>query len=78
MEDGVVVPEEVDLIDSKRVGSHLFDDVLDDLVVAALSRRRSTTALVTTLTFLRWLPLPPVLASPTFSRSLWMLAWISS
>lgn len=34
MEDGVVISEEVDLVDAEGVGSHLLDDVLDDLVVA--------------------------------------------
>ena len=34
MEDGVVIPEEIDLVDSEGVGSHLLDDVLDHLVVA--------------------------------------------
>lgn len=70
VEDGVVITEEVDFVDSQGVGSHLLDDVLDDLIIASLHRHTCTTALLTTLTLRRWLPLPPVLASPTFSRSL--------
>lgn len=37
MEDGVVVPKEVDLVDAQGVGSHLLDDVLDHLVIAGHS-----------------------------------------
>ena len=36
VEDGVVVSEEVDLVHSEWVRSHLLDDVLDHLVVAGL------------------------------------------
>lgn len=32
VEDGVVIFEEVDLINSKRMRSHLFDDSFDDLI----------------------------------------------
>ena len=77
VEDGIVVSEEVDLINSEWVRVHLFDQVLDDLVTAGLHRKRVTVVLLITLTLRRWLPLPPVRASPTFSLSLWMLAWIS-
>ena len=74
MEDSVVVSEEVDLIDSEWVCSYFFDDVLDNFIVAGLYKSGVTATLLTTLTFLRWLPLPPVLGSPTFSLSLCMLA----
>lgn len=37
VEDGVVISEEVDFIDSKRVGSNLLDNVLDDFIVATLN-----------------------------------------
>jgi len=74
VENGVVVSEEVDLIDSKRMCSYFFDDVLDNFIVAGLYKDGLTATLLITLTFLRWLPLPPVLASPTFYLSLWMLA----
>jgi len=74
VEDGVVISEEVDLIDTKWVSSYFFDDVLDNFIVACLYKSGITATLLITLTFLRWLPLPPVLGSPTFSLSLWMLA----
>jgi hypothetical protein len=74
VEDGVVISEEVDLINSKRVGAHLLDNGLDDLVAAGLSNQRFTAVLLTTLTFLRWDPFPPVRASPTLFLSLSMLA----
>ena len=74
VEDGVVISEEVDLIDSEWVCSYFFDDVLDNFIVAGLYKSGVTATLLITLTFLRWLPLPPVLGSPTFSLSLWMLA----
>lgn len=77
VEDGVVVSEEVDLVDSERVCSYLFDNVLDNFIAAGLNIVCVTATLLTTLTLRRWLPLPPVLGSPTFSLSLWMLAWIS-
>lgn len=70
VEDSVVITEEVDFVDSQGVSSYLLDDVFDNLIVASLHKHTSTTALLTTLTLRRWLPLPPVLASPTFSRSL--------
>ena len=54
-----------------------FDDVLDNFIVASLSYNEDTATLLTTLTLRRWLPLPPVRASPTFSLSLWILASIS-
>ena len=74
VENGVVISEEVDLIDSEWVCSYFFDDVLDNFIVAGLYKSGVTATLLITLTFLRWLPLPPVLGSPTFSLSLWMLA----
>lgn len=37
MQDGIVISEEVDLIDSERVCVDFFDDVLDNFVVASLS-----------------------------------------
>lgn len=78
VEDGVVVSEEVDLVNAEGVGTDLLDDVLDDLVVSGLSNHRVTAVLLTTFTFLRWEPFPPVRASPTLFLSLSMLAWISS
>jgi hypothetical protein len=78
VEDGVVVSEEVNLVDAQRVGAYLLDDAFNDLVVAGLDEGRGTTALLTTFTLRRWLPFPPVRGSPTFSLSFWMLAWISS
>jgi hypothetical protein len=74
VEDGVVVSEEVDLIDSEWVCSYFFDDSFDNFIVAGLYKYGVTGTLLTTLTFLRWLPLPPVLGSPTFYLSLWILA----
>lgn len=78
MEDGVVVAEEVDFVDAEGVSAYLLDDVLDDLVSADLGNGDGTLVLLTTLTLRRWLPLPPVLGSPTLLRSFSMLAWISS
>lgn len=74
MEDGVVVPEEVDLVDAERMCAYFLDDIFDDLIAASLNRVILTAVLLTTLTFLRWLPFPPVRASPTLSLSFWMLA----
>ena len=74
MEDGVVISEEVDFVDSEGVSSNFFDDVLDNFIVACLNAKISTMVLLTTLTFLLWLPFPPVLASPTFYLSFWILA----
>jgi hypothetical protein len=78
VEDGVVISEEVDFVDGEGLGSNLLDDALDDLIVSDLRERGTTAALLTTLTFLRWEPFPPVRASPTLFRSFSMLAWISS
>ncbi len=74
MEDGVIISEEVDLVDGEGLCSNLLDDVLDNLIIASLNKQEITVALLTTLTFLRWEPLPPVRGSPTFSLSFWMLA----
>ena len=38
MEDGVIISEEVDLIDSKGMSSHFFDDVLDNFIIAGLNK----------------------------------------
>lgn len=78
VEDGIVIPEEVDFIDTEWVRTNLLDDGLDDLVVAGLDRDKSTEVLLTTFTFLRWDPLPPVRASPILFLSFSMLAWIYS
>jgi hypothetical protein len=78
VQDGVVIPEEVDLVNAQWVRSNLLHDALHDLVVAHLNQRTVTVVLLTTLTFLRWDPLPPVRASPTLFLSFSMLAWISS
>jgi len=69
VKDCVVISEEVDFINSERVSSDFLDDALDDLIAASLSNKRHTVVLLTTLTLRRWLPLPPVLASPTRSLS---------
>ena len=74
VEDGVVVSEEVDLVDAQRVRSHLLDDGLDDLIASSLYQPTSTATLLTTLTFLLCEPLPPVLASPTLFLSFSILA----
>ena len=37
VKDGVVISEEVDLVDSKRMRSDLLDDGLDDLITAHCS-----------------------------------------
>ena len=37
VKDGVVISEEVDLVDSKRMRSDLLDDGLDDLITANCS-----------------------------------------
>lgn len=78
VQDGVVVPEEVDFVDSELLGADLLDEALDDLVAGSLHERWLTAFLLTTLTFLLWLPLPPVLTSPILFLSLAMLAAISS
>ena len=78
VEDGIVISEEVDLVDAERVCANLLDDGLDDLVVAGLDIDTSTDVLLTTFTFLRWDPLPPVRASPTLFLSFSILAWIYS
>jgi len=53
VEDGVVISEEVDLIDSEGVGSNFLDDVLDNFISTSLNESIITAVLVTTLTFLR-------------------------
>lgn len=78
VEDGVVIAEEVNLINTEGMSSDLLDDALDDLVAAGLSEKEITVVLLMTLTFLRWEPFPPVRASPTLFLSFSMLAWISS
>ncbi len=74
VEDGVVVSEEIDLVNPQRMGADLLDNGLDNLVVASLSNHRLTVVLLTTFTFLRWDPFPPVRASPTLFLSLSMFA----
>jgi len=37
VQDGVVIAEEVDLVDAQGMGSNFLDDVLDDLISASLS-----------------------------------------
>lgn len=36
MHNGVIVSEEVDFINTQLLGSHLLDEVLDDLIVTSL------------------------------------------
>ena len=52
MKDGVIIPKEVDLINSKRLSAHLLDNTLDNLVASSLPSNNGTIALLTTLTFL--------------------------
>lgn len=74
VEDGVIVPEEVDLIDSERMRSHLLDNGFHDLVVSSLHNHTLTATLLTTFTFRLCEPLPPVLASPTLFLNFSILA----
>ena len=74
VEDGVIVPEEVDLIDAEGMRAHLLDNGLHDLVASGLHKSTLTATLLTTFTFLRCEPFPPVLASPTLFLNFSILA----
>lgn len=82
VKDGVIISEEVDFINGKRLSSNLLDNALDSLIISSLYKKWVTAVLLTTLTFLRWDPFPPVRASPTlflnFSMLAWIYSWVSS
>jgi hypothetical protein len=74
VEDGVIIPKEVYFINCEWMSSDLLDDCLDNFIIACLNGFIITVTLLTTFTFLRCEPLPPVRASPTLFRNLSIFA----
>jgi hypothetical protein len=52
VEDGVVITEEVDFVNSERMSSYFFNNVLDEFISTDLHEVIVTGALLRTLTFL--------------------------
>ena len=74
--DSVIILEEVYFVYCLEwLNSQLFNNSFDFFVIIHLHESKGTAFLWTTLTFRRWEPLPPVLASPTlFLRAAMFLA----